>query len=133
MPDVPTAPAAKACFDAVQERAPALWTALQDRLLPLAGDAARPADARIREVREQAETAWDAFREQDTAGEQWALGKSWPCCVEDVVAAVALDAAGAADRAELERVLDELQQAPPGTLSTARASMRVRSALAAAS
>jgi hypothetical protein len=132
--EIPTAPAAAACFEAVRERAPSLSAALDERLLPLASDGERPADERVRELRRIGQEEWAAFVEQDAEGEAMALGKSWPCCVEDVVAATAIMVAeGGADRALLERLLAALQEAPPGTLSTARASMRLRGALAAAS
>lgn len=131
--EIPTAPAAAACFDAVRERAPALWAALQEELLPLARDASKPAEERMRETRRRGDEAWAAFTQDDPEGQALALGKSWPCCVEDVVAATALAAADGAGREQLERVLAALQEAPAGTLSTARIAMRIRGALAQAS
>jgi hypothetical protein len=131
--EIPTAPTAAACFDAVRERAPALWSTLEQRMLPLAREGAKPADDRIRELRRAGDEAWAAFVAADAEGEALALGKSWPCCVEDVVAATALGAIEGADRAQLERVLAALQEAPDATLSTARIGMRLRSAIAAAS
>jgi hypothetical protein len=131
--EIPTAPAARACFDAVQERAPALWSTLQERMLPLARDAARPPEERMRELRRTGDEAWQAFLAADAEGQSFALGKSWPCCVEDVVAATALAAVDGAGREELERVLEALQEAPAATLSTTRIGMRLRGALAEAS
>ena len=129
MPNIPTAPNAKACFDGVQERAPLLWTALQERLLPAAADDARPAGERIREVRRLGAEAWTAFLDADDEGQSFALGQSWPCCVEDVAAAVAFAAAERGDQAELEDVLAALEEAPPGQLSTSRAIMDVQAQL----
>jgi hypothetical protein len=131
--EIPTAPATAACFDAVRERAPALWAALQERLLPLAREDGKPADERMRELRRAGDEAWEAFVAADAEGEALALGKSWPCCVEDVVAATALGAIEDADRAQLEQMLATLQEAPDATLSTARIGMRIRSAIATAS
>jgi hypothetical protein len=132
MAQIPTSPTAKACFDAVHQYAPALADELQERLLPLASDASRPAAERIRELRRLGDSAWQSFRIQDDGGRVRALGKSWPCCVEDAAAAVALDAVSSGDRVELEGVLSALQEAPSATLSTTRASMRLRGALAEA-
>jgi hypothetical protein len=132
MAQIPTSPTAKACFDAIDQHAPALAAELQDRLLPLASDASQTAADRIRELRRIGDSAWQSFREQDDGGRVRALGKSWPCCVEDVAAAVALEALSSGDRAELEGALAALQEAHSATLSTTRASMRLRGALAAA-
>jgi hypothetical protein len=132
MTQIPTSPTAKACFDAVEQYAPPLSSELQERLLPLASDASRPAAERIRELRRLADAAWEAFRAQDDGGRVRALGKSWPCCVEDMAAAAALDALSSGDRDELEGVLAALQEASSPTMSTSRASMRLRGALAGA-
>jgi hypothetical protein len=88
---LPASQASEACYEQVRTVTPELWAAFEQRLVPVAeGDG--PPEERIRELGRLEREVWDAFRERDADSRARALGRSWPCCVEDLVAAVVREA-----------------------------------------
>lgn len=135
--ELPYMPAHQACYDAVREAAPMLWTALEDELVPLAASAA-PVEERVRGLLEAEDRLWEELTERDRRATV-VLGKSWHCAAEDLIAAVVETAAteiaegdGPAEerRARLERLLHLLRDARPDSFSLASAGMDVRAAIA---
>jgi hypothetical protein len=129
----------QACYDAVRDRAPHLWRVLHDELLPTAGGDG-DLDSRVRVLAELERMAWLAFLEDDTGSESRALGRSWPCVVDDLTAAMVEAAIPAiADGAEppdhkrerLTAVLSALQEGRTPSLAVATAMLEVKQALAA--
>jgi hypothetical protein len=88
---LPTSNATAACYEQVRTKTPELWAAFQERLVPVAeGDG--PPEERIREIGRLERELWERFRETDADSRARALGRSWPCCVEDLIAAVVREA-----------------------------------------
>jgi len=85
--ELPTSRANEACYEQVRTVAPELWDAFQGRLVPVAEGDGAP-EERLRELLRLEQEQWEAFVADDASGRARALGKSWPCAVEDLLAAV---------------------------------------------
>jgi hypothetical protein len=104
--DLPASPANSGCYDLVRQTTPELWEAFQQQLVPVAEGGGDPVE-RIARLRALAGEIWEAFVATDTDSRRRALGRSWPCCVEDLIEAVAAAAipeiAGADEPVERRR------------------------------
>jgi hypothetical protein len=108
--ELPTTRANDACYELVRQTTPELWEAFERRLIPLAGGDGAP-EERIPAVRQRADEIWADFLEHDRDRRARALGRSWSCCVDDLVAAVvkaAIPAIAAADE-PVERRRERLE------------------------
>jgi hypothetical protein len=101
--DLPASQANAGCYERLREVAPELWAAFQQRLVPVAAGGGDPVE-RIRELMRLEQEVGDALIDDRR---QVALGRSWPCCVEDLIGATATAAipeiAGADEPAERRR------------------------------
>jgi hypothetical protein len=86
--DLPASQANAGCYELVENVAPELWEAFQERLRPVAEGDGDPVE-RIRELMRLEEQEWEAFVERDTDSRRRTLGNAWPCCVEDLIGATA--------------------------------------------
>ena len=108
--DLPAIPANEACYELLRTTAPSLWEEFQRRLLPVADGDSEP-EERVREIARLEGELWSEFLAHDTDHRSRELGRSWPCCVEDLTAAVvtaAIPAIAASDE-PLERRRERLE------------------------
>jgi hypothetical protein len=89
--ELPTSRANESCYEQVRTVTPELWEAFQGRLVPVAEGDGEP-EERLRELMRLEQELWDAFQADDTSGRARALGRSWPCAVEDLLGAVVREA-----------------------------------------
>jgi hypothetical protein len=135
--DLPASQASAGCYELVQEVAPELWEAFGARLRPVAEGDGDPVE-RIRELMRLEQEIWDAFVAADTDSRRRALGRAWPCCVEDLIGATATAAipeiAGAAEPAErrrerLEALRAVVKDERPPSFGTAAIGFEIQAAL----
>ena len=124
-------PVNKACHDLVRGHSPRLWSVFEE-LVGVAQSEGDPVE-RVRTIGERSRREWEAFTDADTEGLGRTLARAWPCCTEDLVAALVVQDAipGAGDR--LEPLLALLQQDHDRdpSLATTSAILELKQAIAA--
>jgi hypothetical protein len=104
---LPFMPVNQACHDLVREHAPRLWEAFGE-LVGVAGSGGDPVE-RVRTIRERSRLEWERFSDADTEGLGRTLARAWPCCTEDLIAALVVQDAIPSGGDHLEALLAELQ------------------------
>jgi hypothetical protein len=132
--ELPASQANAGCYDRLREVAPELWEAFEQRLVPVAEGGGDPAE-RIRELMRLEQEVWEGFGDDRR---RVALGRSWPCCVEDLIGATATAAipqiAGADEPAErkrerLEALRAVVKDERPPSFGTAAIGFEIQAAL----
>jgi hypothetical protein len=99
-------PVNQACHDLVREHSPRLWEAFGG-LVGVAESGGDPVE-RVRMIHERSAVEWERFTDADTEGVGRTLARAWPCCTEDLIAALVVqDAIPGGDR--LDALLELLQ------------------------
>jgi len=135
--DLPTNEANAACYELLRKVAPDLWETFQRRLVPVAAGEGDPAE-RIRELMRLEQEVWTDFVEHDTEGRSRPLGRSFACCVDDLVGATgaaaipAIASSGepvARRREQLEALLAVLRDERAPSLATLTANLEIQQAI----
>jgi hypothetical protein len=124
-------PVNQACHELVREHSPRLWAAFEGDLVGVAQSDGDPVD-RVRTIRSRSQEAWEGFLGADTEGLGRTLARAWPCCTEDLVAALVVQDAipRAGDRLEaLLALLQEDDDRDP-SLATTSAILELKQAIA---
>jgi hypothetical protein len=123
---LPFMPVNQACHDLVREHSPQLWAAFGE-LVDVAGSEGEPAE-RVRAIRERSAREWERFADADTEGLGRTLWRAWPCCTEDLVAALVVQDAIPAG-GDLDALLALLQQEDEPSLATTSAILELKQAI----
>lgn len=104
---LPFMPVNQACHDMVREHSPRLWSAFEE-LVGVAESGGDPVE-RVRTIRARSGVAWEQFTDADAEGLGRTLARAWPCCTEDLIAALVVQDAIPGGE-QLEALLELLRQ-----------------------
>jgi hypothetical protein len=126
---LPFMPVNQACHDLVREHSPQLWEAFSE-LVGVAQSDGDPVE-RARTIRERSGREWERFADADTEGLGRTLARAWPCCTEDLVAALVVQDAipGGGDRLEALLALLQSDHDRDPSIATTSAILELKQAI----